>query len=206
MLSAKNILPDRVKEKIQKSLLESAGVSPASAAELLEPGILQQIQKEEAFLMAGEIPNRFAISLSGLFRYYYPMDDGREFTKGFFPELSFLSSYSAMIQETPSRFTIQALEDSKILVFHHSDLKKLINKNNDIKNLLLHLLEQGFITKETREWEFLCLDAEQRYHNFRNRYPGLESRIKQHMVASYLGINPVTLSRIRKKLGLVNID
>ena len=65
--------------------------------------------------------------------------------------------------------------------------------------------EKGYATKEKRERELLLLDAESRYKSFIHEFPHLEPRIKQHMIASYLGITPIALSRIRKKMGLINI-
>ena len=59
--------------------------------------------------------------------------------------------------------------------------------------------------KTEREREFLLFDAETRYKSFLNTFPGLERRIKQHLIASYLGITPVALSRIRKKMGFINM-
>jgi CRP-like cAMP-binding protein len=67
------------------------------------------------------------------------------------------------------------------------------------------LLEKGYCTKEKREREFLLFDAEARYQSFLKSYPGLEKRVKQHQIASYLGITNVSLSRIRRKMGLINI-
>jgi hypothetical protein len=62
-------------------------------------------------------------------------------------------------------------------------------------------LEKGYCIKEAREREFLLFDAKARYRSFLSTYPGLEKRVKQHLIASYLGITPVALSRVRKKNG-----
>ncbi len=72
------------------------------------------------------------------------------------------------------------------------------------KDFLIAILTKGYIKKEKREWELLQLSAEERYRRFLKEYPGLERRIKQHYIATYLGITPVALSRIRRKIGLVN--
>ena len=62
------------------------------------------------------------------------------------------------------------------------------------------MIEKGFTTKEKRERELLLLDAESRYRIFLEEFPNLEKRVKQHMIASYLGITPERLSRIRKNM------
>lgn len=160
--------------------------------------------KGDYFISAGEIPNKFAFTVSGLFRYFYIDSDGNEFTKGFFPEKSVLSSYSAMIHKRPSYFYIEALEDSIVQVIYNRDWEKLLEQEPCWKDYLIALLQKGYCVKEAREREFLLLDAETRYKNFLATFPGLEKRIKQHYIASYLGITPVALSRIRRKMGVVN--
>ena len=105
-----------------------------------------------------------------------------------------------MVEKRPSYFAIQALEDSVIEVVDYLRLLEVISEHVCLKDLVIALLQKGFITKETREREFLLLDAEERYFKFKERFPALEKRIKQHIIASYLGIAPESLSRIRKKV------
>src|SRR5512147_2778492 len=76
----------------------------------------KSIAKGDHFIQEGEVPNKFAFVLGGLFRYFYTNNKGNELTKGFFPEGSVISSYSAMIQNRGSYFTIEALEDSEVSV------------------------------------------------------------------------------------------
>ena len=68
------------------------------------------------------------------------------------------------------------------------------------KDFLIKILSKAYLIKEDREREFLLFDAEQRYQSFQTRYPNLENLIKQHYVASYLGIAPESLNRIRKNI------
>ncbi len=164
-----------------------------------------KLSKGEQFLVAGQIPKKIAFVTRGIFRYFYIDQHGNEFTKGFFSEETFLSSYSAMIRTEPSYFSIEALEDATIMVIDFEKWKALMAGHTCWKDVLIAVLEKGFSKKEKREREFLLYDAETRYQLFRSEYPDLESRVKQHIIASYLGITPVALSRIRKKMGLVNI-
>lgn len=163
-----------------------------------------RLAKGEHFVTAGEVPAKFAFVLSGLFRYYYLNGTGTEFTKGFFPEGSFLASYSATISRSPSHFGIEALENAEILFFDYEKWNTLRLKHDCWNRFLVALLEEAFAKKETREREFLLFDAEKRYRLFLERYPGLENRLRQHMIASYLGITNVALSRVRRKMGVAN--
>jgi len=159
---------------------------------------VKEIKKNDYFIREGEFPSTFAFVSKGLFRYTYLHEGGKELTKAFFCENSFISAYSALIQHRESYFSIEALEDSEIIVIDYLKFKDLVEKNFCWNKFLLTLLEKGFCIKEKREREFLLYDALQRYESFLQSHPHLENRIKQHMLASYLGITPVALSRIRK--------
>lgn len=169
-------------------------------AEFTSLGILKSVHTSSFFIRAGEIPIKIAYVTNGLFRYVYVNEKGDEFTKAIITENNFISSYSAMITNSPSYFSIEALEDSQILEISWSAFNKL--KQNDIfwLQFLLKLIEKGYIIKEKRERDLLLLDAETRYKNFLSEFPGMDQRIKQGIIASYLGIQPETLSRIRKKI------
>ncbi len=156
------------------------------------------IQKGKHFVSAGELPKSVAFVKKGLFRYYYPTSEGEELTKGFFPEGNVLSSYSAMVEKRGSYFTIEALEDSAVEIVDFNELQKLFAENTLWSSFLIVLLQKGFIAKEEREREFLLFNAAERYQAFLKRYPNLESRIKQSIVASYIGIAPESLSRLKK--------
>jgi CRP-like cAMP-binding protein len=161
---------------------------------LLELGKEVVLRKGQNFVSEGEVPKKFAFVNKGLFRYYYVDRKGNEFTKGFFEENVFLSSYSAMIAGRESFFSIEALEDSSLVVFEYNHWKELFKQHNCWSLFLIAILEKGFTKKETREREFLLFDAEERYRAFSQNNPGLEQRVKQHMIASYLGITNVALS------------
>ena len=120
-------------------------------------------------------------------------------------ENSFITSYSALIQNRESYFSIEALEDAEIIEIDYEKWKTISNNKLCWHKFLLSLVEKGYCIKEAREREFLLFDAEKRYKSFLNFFPGLDKRIKQHLIASYLGITPVALSRLRKKLRDVNI-
>jgi CRP-like cAMP-binding protein len=168
--------------------------------EFLSIGKEKSIMTADYFIKAGETPLKIAYVFKGLFRYVYINDKGDEFTKAIITENNFISSYSAMVLSKPSYFSIEALENSKVLEISWSDFNQL--QDNDIfwVKFLMKFIEKGYIIKEKRERDFLLLDAETRYRNFLSEFPGMDQRIKQGIIASYLGIQPETLSRIRRKI------
>ncbi len=159
---------------------------------------MRPLQRGEFFLDAGDQSTELAFVNAGLLRFFYQTLDGKEFNKSFLPENQFAAAYSAFLTGKPARFSIQALEDSHLLVCDLSPVVKLFDHHPCWEKLGRIFAEQLYIKKETREAEFLLDDAETRYRNFQKTYPGLEDRLAQYHVASYLGITPVALSRIRR--------
>ncbi len=168
--------------------------------EFLSIGKEKSIMSSDCFIKAGETPSKIAFVGKGLFRYVYTNDKGYEFTKAIMAENNFISSYSAMVLRRPSYFSIEALENSQLLVINWSDFNQLQDKDIFWVKFLMKFIEKGYIIKEKRERDLLLLDAETRYKNFLTEFPGMDQRIKQGIIASYLGIQPETLSRIRKKI------
>ncbi|MNI08038.1 hypothetical protein D3C73_610620 [compost metagenome] len=112
----------------------------------------------------------------------------------------FITSYSSLLQNAPSFFAIQALMDSQLIVIPYSDFQSLFARHICWERLGRIIVEQLFVKKETRERELLLLSAEARYLLFLEKYGQVVKHIPQYHIASYLGITPVALSRIRKKL------
>ncbi|MFN8256785.1 MAG: Crp/Fnr family transcriptional regulator [Bacteroidales bacterium] len=168
--------------------------------EFISIGKEKSVLNTGLFIKAGEMPLKIAFVVKGLFRYMYTNEKGDEFTKAIMAENNFISSYSAMVLNKPSYFSIQALENSEIFEICWTDFDKLKKKDIFWVKFLFKFIEKGYIMKEKRERDLLLLDAETRYKNFLLEFPGMDQRIKQGIIASYLGIQPETLSRIRKKI------
>ena len=177
-----------------------ADIPPEEEAKLCGIVVSENLKKGHTFIREGDVPQKFAFVSNGLFRYYYVNEKGNEFTKGFFPEHNFITSYTAMVRRKPSYYTVQALEDASLLVVDYHRWQNLYRGHTCWMNLLFVLIEKGYMKKEARERELLIFSAEERYRSFLSEYPDLEKRIKQHLIASYLGITPVALSRIRKEM------
>ena len=157
------------------------------------------INKGDCFIFAGQIPRKMAFVIKGLFRYVYSNENGNEFTKSIITENNFISSYSAMIHNSASYFSIEALEEAEILEIDYLRWLEMKAKNSFWNIFLLQILEKAFCVKEKRERELLLLDAEKRYEIFIAEFLNLGNRVSQQIIASYLGIQPESLSRIRRK-------
>ncbi len=156
-----------------------------------------ELLREGYLLRAGEASEWLAFVNAGLVRFFYTTSDGREFNKSFSRENDFAGAYSAWLTGEPARFSIQALEPCRLLRARLDDIAALFDQHPCWQKLGRLLVEQLYVKKEQREAEFLLDDATSRYRRFGEQYPGLEARLPQYHVASYLGITPVALSRIR---------
>ncbi|HEY1086381.1 MAG TPA: Crp/Fnr family transcriptional regulator, partial [Archangium sp.] len=137
---------------------------------------------------------------SGLVRHYYVDAKGRESVKAFRGPGDFSAPYAELIQRKRSRTFIQALVKSELLAFDVAKFEALADGSLELQRLARRLVEQNFVWKEQREYEFLQLSAEERYRQFCAERPEHLAHIPQHQVASYIGITPVALSRIRARL------
>ncbi|MGA9109782.1 MAG: Crp/Fnr family transcriptional regulator [Smithella sp.] len=161
------------------------------------------LNKDEYFVRAGSIPDKMAFIISGIFRLFYITETGDEKILVFREEGRMIAAFSSFLENKLSWFNIQALEDADLLYFDLvglADYKNFLNSNQCWQTLSARYTEMLFVEKEKREGEFLSDDAETRYKKFMIKYPNIEKRIHQYHIASYLGISPITLSRLRKKL------
>lgn len=149
------------------------------------------------FLRNGDAGKNLAFIHKGLCRFFYSSEEGKEFNKSFCAESGFMGSYSAYLLDKPSYFSIQALEDCVLLQAPFASLAALYSEHECWNTLGRKMAEQLYLKKELREAEFLLHSARVRYRHFLLDYPNLESRLPQYHIASYLGITPVALSRIR---------
>lgn len=158
------------------------------------------LQKDDYFLMAGEVPNQIGYVISGLLRLFYIDNSGTEMNKYFCMENTLAISYSAFLLREESKLYVQALEDSKLYVIDYDAYSQLIESHICWEIVARKLAEMLFILKEKRESELLLSSAQERYLIFLKDYPHLEKRLNQYHIASYLGITPESLSRIRSNL------
>jgi len=161
-----------------------------------------KLSKKELFLREGDIPNTLAFNVSGLLRCFYIDRNGNDVTKYFCFQGSSLT-YSALIQKKESKYYIEALDDCLLLATDYTSFFKLTKDSLLWLKIIKELQDQALIYKEERESSFLLESATERYINYINKHPNIEKCINLGYIASYLGISPVSLSRIRNKLSKI---
>lgn len=155
-------------------------------------------KKYEYFAKAGDHQWHIGYVLDGLFRLFYIDLNGKEYTKNFMMPNHFVAPYNSILRGKPSNLYIQALKDSEVLLIDYNEWMKLADSHYCWQIVLRKITEGAYLQKEKRESDLLFYDAETRYINFKNEFPDLIKHIKQHHMASFLGMSPETLSRIKK--------
>jgi CRP-like cAMP-binding protein len=187
-------------KKLADSMNFTAIIPQEEMNKLLERLNSITIKKDEYFLMAGETPKRIGFNLSGLMRLFYIDNNGTEIIKHFCEENSMVISYSAFLLRKESKLYIQALEDTKLLTLDYETYCEILDSHVCWQIASRKLAEMLYILKEKREYELLLNSALERYLQFLEDYPNLEGRLNNYHIASYLGITPESLSRIRTNL------
>jgi CRP-like cAMP-binding protein len=153
--------------------------------------------KDSDFLQIGQVPQKVAFVVKGLFAQYYISAEGDSVIKYFFPEGRIAGSIPATLNKTESAYSITALEDTAVLEYNFHDFKKLVSKHRDIADFYIRYVERHWIIeKEPYEVSLRHDTARIRYDEFLEKYPGLIGRLKKLHIAAYLGITPTQLSRI----------
>lgn len=166
-------------------------------AGLFTPRILE---KGEFFISDGQMAKEIGFLEKGVARAFYRNAAGVEYNKHFFVAPCLIGGYASLITGKPNQINQQALTDCHIRVATFSDIAALYPVFPSIERAARMLAERFFVQKEQREIELVLLDADKRYQIFRDDFPGLEQQIPQYHIASYLGITPTQLSRIRRQL------
>lgn len=156
-------------------------------------------QKGDFFLTEGQVCKQVGFVAKGLLRYYIN-DDGEDKTYDFAQENNFVCNYESFIPQIPSTKIIQALEDCEILQISHADLQQFYTSIRQAERFGRIVIEQVFIQILQDLSSFYIDKPEYRYERFIKKHPDLLQRISQYHIASYVGVKPQSLSRIRKRL------
>lgn len=149
----------------------------------------------------GQVAKRLYFMLDGILVSQYPSGEGNIHIKNFFLKGNFAGSTVSLLKQTPSRFSIQCLEPALILELDYLAYKSLILSQPDLMQFYIAQVESKWIVEnEKRQMDFATASATDRYLTFLADYPGLDQRVAQHHIASYLSITPTQLSRVRKDL------
>ena len=157
------------------------------------------VEKGTLLRSIGDSTDTAALVLDGMARCYYIDGDGNDITRGFSVKGT-LCMDDGMFGYGESLTEWETLTDTTLMIFKVAEIKTLINENDELKNTYIQLLENALKYKIYRENGFLVENASERYIHFRKMFPEICQTVKQQYIATYLGIAPESLSRIKKSL------
>ena len=156
------------------------------------------IPKNTVILNQGEVENYISIIEEGVVRFVIPGEE-METTFGFSFEGHFFSAYDSFIYQKPCSYQIEAITDVKIRRMSHKDLNILFDNTREGNAIGRQVAEQFFVGKQNRELRLLTKTAEELYYDLFKSQPQLIKEIPLKYIASYIGITPQALSRIRAR-------
>ncbi len=157
------------------------------------------IKRKTNLLTAGKIAGEVYFIKSGCIRLFYEVD-GEDISAYFFTEKMFAGAYDSFISQKPSRHHIETIEDSEVLAISYKDFTQLLKCNPHFNELVRKIVEQRFVALHDLFTSQILDSPEVRYIKLQQERPDLINRIPQHQIATYLGITPVSLSRIRNRI------
>lgn len=160
----------------------------------------QHIKKKEFFLRAGEVCKQVAFVLNGCMRSYAVDEQGFEHNLQFAPEGWWITDMNSIIHGTAARLNIDAIEDTQALLLSRDQQEGLLNEVPKLERFFRIISEKSMAGSHKRLIDQVSVNAQTRYLNFCDQYPGLIQRLPQKQIASYIGVTPEFLSKIKAEL------
>jgi CRP-like cAMP-binding protein len=159
----------------------------------------KKFKKKSILLNAGQVSNEVYYLIKGCIRLFCEKD-GEELSTYFFTENMFAGSYDSFLSRKPSKVAIETLEECEVLSLTHEAQEELYKVFPKMNEFIRKAIEQRFVLLHDLFISYLLNSPEERYLMLQKDRPKLLQRIPQHQIASFLGITPVSLSRIRNRV------
>jgi CRP-like cAMP-binding protein len=157
------------------------------------------VAAKEILLSEGQICREMGFINKGAFRTYY-LSEGKEINTHFCFENEFVVDYDSFLHHKPGRYFIQALEDAEITTFHLQPLQEAYNTSKNWERFGRIMAEYSYQLTTQRVENFLFMNGEERYLQLLEKQPQLLERVPLYHIASYIGLERESLSRLRKKI------
>ena len=187
---------------LKKNIDRYIQLSDSEFQNFTEPFVLREFKKKDIVLREGDHCLFEGFVIDGCFKVYFLNENGSEQTLYFAIKDWWITDLDSLINDVPSTLNIEALENSKVLMISKKEKLHLYETVPAVEKLFRIMNQNSSIALQRRIFSLLSKTADKRYLEFLEKYPGLEQRLTQQQVASYLGISHEFLSKIRKKTTL----
>lgn len=162
--------------------------------------IVTPIKKKEYLIEPGQIARTMNFISHGCMRAFYLDDDIQEHTLQLGIEGWWINDLYSYLKEVPSKMYVQALEDTVLVQLRKDDLEELYADYPWLSDFFRVKIQSAYVALQERTIESMSENAQERYARFLGTYRDLEQRVPQYIIASYLGIAPESLSRLRRRM------
>lgn len=159
-----------------------------------------ELKKGETLISEGQLVTHFYYLDSGCI-YYYKMEDGETKVLEFYTDDVFFTDLPAYVKEAPSTYFLKATEHTSVYAIKKTDTEKAFEGSHQLERFGRLSMQEAFIKSYSRVERLNSRTNEERYVRLLEKRPDLFQRVPQYLIASYLGLTPVGLSKIRKRLG-----
>jgi len=162
--------------------------------------VVKKLRKHQYLLQKGDVCRNHAFVTKGCLRSYSVDGDGVEHTVKFAIENWWIGDRDSLMSGEPAMLNIDAVEDSEVVLLSTKNFDLICQQVPAFNDLVNNLLQNAYNASQNRILANISLSAIEKYEHFLQRYPDLALRIPQGMIASYLGMSPETLSRVRNQI------
>ena len=160
----------------------------------------KKLRKKQYLLQEGDICKHIAFVEKGALKAYVVDDAGAESIVQFALEGWVISDLYSFLTGEPATYNIDALENAELVLISKSAHEELLKKLPKYETYIRLQITGAYIALQKRLTSIISLPLEERYKNFLATYPNIAQRVPQHMIASYMGLTPETLSRVRSRM------
>jgi CRP-like cAMP-binding protein len=196
----KFMIPAHTAESIAAYLGRFAALPIADIERFVAQGRSRVLEAGDSFCRLGQTTHEVGFIQTGIVRYFVTLSDGNESTKDFSFEGSFTLSFGSAAIQRPAQVAIAAVVRTELLVWPYQVLLDRYDSNIEWQKVGRRVAELLYVRKEQRELSFLLQDAEARYRQMRTQFGPRAEAIPQYFLASYLGVRPQSLSRLKRRI------
>ena len=160
----------------------------------------KKLRKKQYLLQEGDVCKQICFVEKGALKAYQVDEKGAEYITAFALEGWTIADLASFIRQEPATLNIDALEDCELVLISKSAHEELLQNAPKYETYIRLLVTDAYIALQKRTSKMISLSVEERYKAFTEMYPGIAQRVPQHMIASFMGLSPETISRIRSRL------
>lgn len=185
-------------EQLQEAIRQMINISESEMEGFLKNCLIKRFKKKEFLSYPNSVPNEVFFINSGLVRVCLTDNSGTEHTIHFALENQFICDYSAFIRKDSSIYALETLEDTQVVILPRKSIEWGYENMSEGNKMGRLIAEFYFIYQDNRIKNRYIRTPKEIYDSITDVFPNIHNRVPQHMIASYLGITPIHLSRLKK--------